>query len=116
MILMGRRPRSCRLDLLHPDLARKTREAQEQQRKNHDQSCSYRNLETGQTVFVHNFGSGQDWLAGVVESQTGPLSFRVKLEDGRLVKRHVDHVRQRTTETKRPEGKAMMEDSPDKMG
>ena len=55
VILMGRRPRSC-LDLLHPDLARKTREAQEQQRKDHDKSCSYRNLETGQTVLVRNFG------------------------------------------------------------
>ncbi|XP_062501353.1 uncharacterized protein LOC134178494 [Corticium candelabrum] len=109
---MGRRPRSCRLDLLHPDLARKTREAQEQQRKDHDKSCSYRNLETGQTVFVRNFGRGQDWLAGVVESQMGPLSFRVRLEDGRVVKRHMDHVRQRTTETKSPEGQAMMKDSP----
>ena len=44
-------------------------------------------------MFVSNFGRGQDWLAGVVESQTRPLSFRVRLEDGRLVKRHMDHVR-----------------------
>ncbi|XP_062501421.1 uncharacterized protein K02A2.6-like [Corticium candelabrum] len=111
VILMRRRPRSC-LDLLHPDLARKTREAQEQQRKDHDKSCGYRNLEMGQTVFVRNFGRGQNWLAGVVESQTGPLSFRVRLEDERLVKQHMDHVRQRMTETKSPEGQAMMEDSP----
>ncbi|XP_062501854.1 uncharacterized protein LOC134178959 [Corticium candelabrum] len=108
---MGRRPRSC-LDLPHPDLERKTREAQEHQRKDHDKSCSYQNLETGQTVFMRNFGRGQDWLTGVVESQTEPLSFRVRLEDGRLVKRHMDHVRQRTTETKSPEGQAMMKDSP----
>ena len=69
-------------------------------------------METGQTVCVRNFGRDQDWLAGVVESQTGHLSFRVRLQDGRLVKRHMDHVRQRTTETKSPEGQAMMEDSP----
>ena len=111
VILMGRRPRIC-LDLLYPDLARKTREAQGQQSKDHDKSCSYRNLETGQTMFVRNFGRGQDWLSGVVESQTGPLSFRVRLEEGRLVKRHMDHVRQRTTDNKSPEGQAMMEDSP----
>ena len=108
VILMGRRPRSC-LDLLHPHLARKTREAQEQQRKDHDKSCSYRNLQTEQTVSVHNFGKGQDWLAGIVESQTGLLSFRVRLEDGRSVKRHMDHVRQRTTGTKSPGGQAMIE-------
>ena len=71
VILMGRRPRSC-LDLLHPDLARKTREAQEQQRKDHDKSCSYRNLETGQTAYVRNFGKGQDWLAGVVRVRRDP--------------------------------------------
>ena len=58
---------------------------------------------------VHNFGKGQDWLAGIVESQTGLLSFRVRLEDGRSVKRHMDHVRQRTTGTKSPGGQAMIE-------
>ena len=103
VILMGRRPRS-RLDLLHPDLGRRTREAQEQQRKDLDKSCRYRSVETGQAVFVRNFGRGPDWLSGVVENKTGPLSYRVSLPDGRLVRRHLDHVRPRATEAATRDG------------
>ena len=66
----------------------------------------------GKQCLCVTLARGQEWLADVVESQTGPLSFRVRLEDGRLVKRHIDHVRQRTTKTKSPEGQAMMEDNP----
>ena len=35
-------------------------------------------------------------MAGTVEEVTGPLSFHVRLEDGRLVRKHMDHIRRRT--------------------
>ena len=35
-------------------------------------------------------------MAGTVEEVTGPLSFHVRLEDGRLVCKHMDHIRRRT--------------------
>ena len=31
-------------------------------------------------------------LSGTVINIQGPLSFQVKLEDGRIVRRHIDHV------------------------
>ena len=34
------------------------------------------------------------FVAFIVE-QTGPVSFRIRLDDGRVVRRHVDHVRSR---------------------
>ena len=47
----------------------------------------------GDSVSVVNFQGRPKWLAGVLEEQLGPLTFRVRLEDGRLWKRHVDHIR-----------------------
>ena len=47
----------------------------------------------GDTVSVVNFQGRPKWLAGVLEEQFGPLTFRVWLEDGRLWKKHVDHIR-----------------------
>ena len=47
----------------------------------------------GDTVSVVNFQGRPKWLAGVLEEQHGTLAFRVRLEDGRLWKRHVDHIR-----------------------
>ena len=46
----------------------------------------------GDTVSVVNFQGRPQWLAGVLEEQLGPLTFRVRLEDGRLWKRHVNHI------------------------
>ncbi len=37
-------------------------------------------------MFVKNFGRG------VVKKLTGPVSYTVELEDGRVIRRHVDHV------------------------
>ena len=48
-------------------------------------------------VFVRNFGRGTLWLPVVVKELTGPVSYTVELEDDRVVHRHVDHVRGRTS-------------------
>ena len=38
----------------------------------------------GNTISVVNFQGRPKWLAGVLEEQLGPLTFRVLLEDDRL--------------------------------
>ena len=45
---------------------------------------------------ARNYAKGDKWLPGKVERKTGPVSFRVRLEDGNLIKRHQDqlHMRQ----------------------
>ena len=35
----------------------------------------------------------QQWLLGTVVNSRGPVSYIVKLSDGRHIKRHVDHLR-----------------------
>ena len=56
----------------------------------HAKDCT---LRVGETLFVRNFDGKSKWLCGVIVEQTGPVSFRVRLDDGRVVRRHVDHVR-----------------------
>ena len=53
-------------------------------------SCS------GKRVYAENFGKGACWLPGIVNEANGPVSFTVELEDGRIIRRHSDHLRTRT--------------------
>ena len=36
------------------------------------------------------------WLAGVVTDKHGPLTYLITLDDGRIFRRHLDHIRLRT--------------------
>ena len=56
----------------------------------------------GVRVYMRNYIRGRPWVAGVVQSKTGPLSYTIKLDDGRLVKRHLDQIR-KTLQSERHE-------------
>ena len=90
-MMMGRRPRS-RLDLLIPNLATKMQHKQQSQKHYHDKRSRQRICEVGDRVNVKNFPTGDNWLQGTIVKVSGPLSFQVKLQDGRIVRRHVDHI------------------------
>ena len=55
---------------------------QQIQKFNHDQRIRSRTLQVGDTVNVRNFPTGNGWLPGIIEEETGSLSFRIKLQDG----------------------------------
>ena len=93
-MLLGRRPRS-HLDLMHPDIGRRVHQQQQKQVEKHNMHAKDRTLRVGETVFVMNFDGKSKWLCGVIVEQTGPVSFRIRLDDGRVVRRHVDYVRSR---------------------
>ena len=63
------------------------------QKKNH---CSRpRSIEIAihTPIMIRNSGRfGEKWLPATVQRQTGPLSYKCKLEDGRVVKRHQDQL------------------------
>ena len=96
-LLMGRKLRSP-LDLLKPDLHFRVEGRQEKQKQYHDKSSRQRSFAIGDLVFVNNFSrsSADLWLPGQVIVATGPRAFQVKIFDGRIVRRHVDHMRIRT--------------------
>ena len=100
VLLMGRKLRSC-LDLLHPNLEQMVHKKQWQQ-KNFYKSNQISTIDfyNGVRGYVRNYNRGHPWIAGVVQSKTGP-SYTIKLNDGRVVKRHLDQIR-KTLQSERP--------------
>jgi transposase InsO family protein len=96
-LLMGRRLRT-HLDLLRPSLDARVCSSQTRQKADHDQSSRERQFNIGDPVFVRDFGSSSRWTSGVIAAIRGPVSYTVQLDDDRLVRRHVDHVRTRTVQ------------------
>ena len=94
-LLLNRRLRS-RLDLLHPQVDERVERQQEKQKESHDSNNATRKFDVGENVYVKNLPAGKPkWIPGIVKKVTGPLSYVVKLQDGKEVRRHVDHVRKR---------------------
>ena len=93
---MGRQLRS-HLSLLHPDFTIQDRvlNKQQSQKDHHNSRANRRHFTIGDTVFVHDFPTGNKWLPGTVTQKKGPLSFLIKLADGRVFHRHIDHIRER---------------------
>ena len=87
------------MDLLLPSAASAVEEKQSQLKRAHDHKAHDCTLVEGQTVFVQNFPMGDSWIPAQIVKQAGPLSFIVKLENGRMVKRHQDHIRSRLVES-----------------
>ena len=98
--LLMKRKLKTRLDLSQPSLSSKIEETQLKQKMYHDRSAKHRVFVVGDKVYAQNFGSGKFWFHGTVVEVTGPLSFKIQLEDGRILRRHVDHIRKRWAEEK----------------
>ena len=93
-LMFGRRLKS-HLDLLMPSVAARVNARQQQQKINHDSNCKLREFNIGENVYIRNFRGTPLWIPGVVDRYRGPVSYSVKLTDGTIVRRHVDHVRAR---------------------
>ena len=67
--------------------------------KYHDKSVKERNFVVGQKVMARDYapGSGKKWKEGVIVQQHGPL-FSVLVEGTMFWKRHVEQLRDCTTE------------------
>ena len=92
-LLMGRRLRS-RLDLIRPNSAALVEAKQQQQKEAHDRTASIRTFSEGEAVYARNFSQGEKWIPGRILKRTGPLSFRIQLEQGQIVwRRHQDQIR-----------------------
>ena len=90
-LLMKRKLRT-KLDLLVPNTARLVRQKQEHQKQTHDHHAKHRDFEANDPVFIKDFSSPKSWQKGTVVHTTGPVSALVELPDGRVVRRHQDHM------------------------
>ena len=100
-LLMGRRIRS-HLDLVQPNLSNQVELKQEAQKKYYDRHAKARTFELNDPVFVKNPSSGPPWLSGHITEIRGPVSYTVKLTDGRVVRKHIDQIRGRTVTVQEP--------------
>ena len=91
---MGRRLQT-RLDLMRPSVASRVIRAQARQKAGHDKTGQDRQFTLGDSAFVRNFAASPTWVAGSITAERGLRSFDVELGDGRVVKRHIDHIRSR---------------------
>ena len=91
-LLMHRRPRS-RFDLVFPDLSGKV--AQKQAQAVDRRQATTPEFFCGDDVWAVNFTAKPKWMAGVLHERLGPFTFTIRLTDGRLWKRHTDHLRLR---------------------
>ena len=90
-LLMGRKLRN-RFDLLYPNLAEQVSKRQLGQKQGHDLHTRERQFLEGKSAYVKNYGPGERWIAGKIVERTGPLSFKIQLSDGRIVRRHQDQM------------------------
>ena len=93
-LLIGRRLRS-RLDLLKPCTDEKVVAKQLKQKESHDKRCRQCTFSVGEKVYVKSNRKGKNWLSGFIVRETGPVSFQVKLEDGKTIRFDQDQLRQR---------------------
>ena len=101
-LLLGRRMRSP-LDAIHPDLHKRVEQKQLRQEEGHTTQLRSCRLEPGDPVYARNFSSNSanPWLPGHVTQCEGTRSFRIALPDGRTIRRHLNHLRRRSTARER---------------
>jgi hypothetical protein len=90
-LLMGRRPRNL-LDLVKPSVENRVIKQQDLAKIRHDAHSRDRSVKIGNHVLARNFFGTPKWLRGIITEQRRPVTFMVLLEDGRLWKRHQDHL------------------------
>ena len=95
-LLLKRKVRT-KLDLLLPSTSATENKSLENQKLHHDRKAREREFSVGNTVYVQNFGKGPELLAGIITERRGPVSY-IMLPDGRCLRRHVDHIRNRQCE------------------
>lgn len=96
-LVMKYKPRT-RLDLIQPSLHQRVLTKQGYDMQRHNVHAKDRVFYAGDPVWAMNFQGSPKWMQGVLEQQLGPVSYLVRLRDGRLWRRHQDHLK-----TRRPE-------------
>ena len=91
-MLMGRRLRT-HMSCLLPDTASRVANRQESQRQYYDRNSKpSKELPEGQTVW-HGIFLRTKPGGGRIKHGSGPMSYCIAMEDGRAIRRHVDHIK-----------------------
>ena len=80
-LMLGRQLRT-HLDLLKPNIGKRVRAHQEQQKRAHDSHSQPSELQPGAQVYAKNIGQGPPWLPKGHPESKGPVSYTIELDDG----------------------------------
>lgn len=83
------------LNQLVPSIANRVRNKQSQHKAAHDYHAKEREILEGQAVYARDIRNKKAWISGTVVEKTGPVSARIQLDDGTVIRRHQDHVKSR---------------------
>ena len=103
--LFMKRPLCTRLDLLQPSLRNRVFSRQAEMKRQHDAHSRDREFDIGETVLARNLREGPKWLTGTIIERTGPVSYRVQVNE-QVWRRHTDQLlssQTRVTEETVPE-------------
>ena len=100
-VLLGRLPRS-RLSLIRPDVKKDVLIKQSAQKEQYDKSVRPRSFDVDDRVCVRNMvpksPNSPTWFHGTIKRIITPLTYEILLANGRLVKRHIDHLKSDATD------------------
>ena len=93
-LFLGRELRT-RLSLIKPDAQTTVTKAQGNQKDYHDLHAKYREFYPGDAVLIKDLRKDKTWWPGTIVERSTPKSYVTVLSDGRVWKRHIDHLRRR---------------------
>ena len=91
-LMLGHSLRS-HLDLLLPNVADKVQRNQSLQKQTHDYHARDRQLQIDDLVLAKNHGQGQPWIPGKILKQSGAVTFLVELNNGTVIRHHMDQLK-----------------------
>ena len=73
----------------------RVQQQQQKQKCQHDQHAKLCVFKQGDSVLIRDFhrGSSSSWSPGTVMKTSHGRSYKIKLSNGQIVKRHIDHVK-----------------------
>lgn len=92
-LLYGRKLRT-RLDLIWPSERIAASVSKQQERQKHYHTSCPRDVQINvrDPVMIRNYLPGKKWVPAQITEKTGPLSYRCKLDNGVVTKRHQDQI------------------------
>ena len=91
-MMFGREVKT-RLQLLKPDLENVVQSQKDRQKASYDKRTKNRQFQVSDRVFARGYMAGPTWLPGVIVDLLGTTMAEVRLDDGRLWRRHFDQLR-----------------------
>jgi len=97
-LLMKRQLRT-RLDIIRPDVGKTVEQALQRQQAAYRSSQQAKEFKEGDMVWARNYREGDKWVPATVVKRQGRLTYKVRVNDSLVWKRHVDQLKPRAEDT-----------------